>query len=239
MQVTADHGVSLSQLLIEAGQVQSAELLRIGESHAGDAKDPTTLSDVFFRIGGPAVGNAKVSLVVNSDQVIIDHVWAWRADHGSSGWKENLGDTGLIVNGDEVTSYGLFVEHYQKDEVVWNGEGGSVMFLQNEMPYDPPDQAAWKSEGRDGFPALKVAAHVKRFRGYGFGSYTYFNQGVQVFADHAYEVPAGLEPGSLQDVFTIFLNAKAWGGIRHVVNDAGGVSDVKNPDIAIRVSRYP
>lgn len=239
LQVSADHGVSLSQLLIESGQVQSAELVRIGESHSGDAQDPTTLSDVFFRVGGPAVGNAKVSLVVNSSHVIIDHVWAWRADHGSTGWTQNLADTGLIVNGDEVTALGLFVEHYQKDEVVWNGEGGTIVFLQNEMPYDPPDQAAWRSDGHDGFPALKVAANVKRFRGYGFGSYTYFNQGVQVFAERAYEVPVGLEPGSLQDVFTIFLNAKAWGGIRHVVNDTGGISDVKNPDIAIRVSRYP
>jgi len=32
-------------------------------------------------------------------------------------------------DGDDMTAYGLFVEHYQKYEVMWNGENGrTIMF---------------------------------------------------------------------------------------------------------------
>ena len=55
------------------------------------------------------------------------------------GWTVNTADTGLIVNGDNVTAYGLFVEHYQKYQVMWNGENGSTIMFQNEMPYDLQD----------------------------------------------------------------------------------------------------
>ena len=102
---------------------------------------------------------ATTSLVVNSDNVILDDIWAWRADHGNDvGWTKNTADTGVIVNGDNVTAYGLFVEHYQKYEVIWNGNGGTDIFFQNEMPYDPPSQAAWmEAPNVDGWAAFKVA----------------------------------------------------------------------------------
>lgn len=234
-------GVTLSGLLFEAGRAPSRELLRVGEPHeAGDARDPTSLHDVFFRVGGAAMGQAVVSLVVNQSHVILDHVWAWRADHGAVGWDENLADTGVIVRGDDVSAYGLFVEHYQKTEVVWEGNDGMVIFLQNEMPYDPPDQASWRaSPTHDGYPAFKVADGVRRFHGVGFGSYNYFNRGVAIFAASAFEMPASLAPGSLEDAFTIFLNAVASGGVRHVVNERGGAATAKNPDLAVRVDSYP
>ena len=87
---------------------------------------------------------------------MLDDIWAWRADHGKGvGWTDNTADTGLVVNGDHVTATGLFVEHYQKTEVIWNGEHGVVTFFQNEKPYDPPSQAAWMSApGKEGYPAL-------------------------------------------------------------------------------------
>ena len=40
----------------------------------------------------------------------------------------------MPVNGNNVTAYGLAVEHYQQDETVWNGQGGTVIFYQNEKP---------------------------------------------------------------------------------------------------------
>jgi hypothetical protein len=74
----------------------------------------------------------------------MDDVWAWRADHGGDvGWTENKADTGLVVTGADVTAYGLAVEHYQKSEVVWTGQGGTDVFFQNELPYDVPSQAVW------------------------------------------------------------------------------------------------
>ena len=45
---------------------------------------------------------------------------------------------------------GLFVEHYQKYQMLWNGENGKTIFYQNEMPYDVPGQAAWTSGNGNG-----------------------------------------------------------------------------------------
>ena len=120
------------------------------------------MQDVFFRIGGATAGSATDSLVVNSSDVILDDIWAWRADHGAGvGWTSNTADTGLIVNGNNVTAYGLAVEHYQKNEVIWNGQDGEDIFFQNEMPYDPPSQAAWMSSATtDGYPAFLISARV-------------------------------------------------------------------------------
>jgi hypothetical protein len=197
---------------------------------------------VFFRIGGAAAGKAAVSLEVNSDHTILDNTWAWRADHGTGvGWTVNTADTGVVVNGDNVTAYGLFVEHYQKTEVRWNGNGGTVIFFQNEMPYDPPSQAAWsQASGVNGYPALKVANSVRTFNGYGMGSYSFFNQGVDIFSANAFDVPARLPAGSLKDLLTIFLDASnGKGGITNVVNGVGGSSTVANPDVPVTVVSYP
>jgi hypothetical protein len=82
------------------------------------------------------------------------------------------------VSGNNVSAYGLAVEHYQQYEVIWNGQNGKVVFFQNENPYDPPSQAAWEvSSSQLGYPAFYVANNVTTFNGYGMGSYCYFNQG--------------------------------------------------------------
>ena len=237
-------GVKLEGLLFDAGTVNSPTLLEVGSknSHKSDPNDPTSLQDVFFRIGGATPGKATTSLVINSDNVLLDDIWAWRADHGNGvGWTANTADTGVIVNGDNVTAYGLFVEHYQKYEVIWNGQNGRVVFFQNEMPYDPPSQAAWmEAPGVDGWAALKVADGVKSFHGYGMGSYSFFNQGIDIFSAHAFEVPDTLPPGSLNDLLTIFLDAvHGKGGILNVVNDTGGPSTIANPDTPVTVVSYP
>ena len=214
----------------------------VGIGHGGsDASDPTALYDVFFRIGGAEPGKATSGLVVNSNNVILDDIWSWRADHGNGvGWTSNTADTGVIVNGDNVTAYGLFVEHYQKYEVIWNGNGGTDIFFQNEMPYDPPSQAAWmEAPGVDGWAAFKVASTVTSFSGYGMGSYSFFNQGVEIFAAHAFEVPVTLPASSLHDLLTIFLSTAGSGGILHVVNDTGGSSTAANPDVPVTVVSYP
>ena len=244
MTVADVEGVKLSGLLFDAGPLSSPVLLQVGtrNAHKSDPADPTSLHDVFFRIGGATPGKAETSLVVNSDDVLLDDIWAWRADHGNGvGWTANTADTGVIVNGNDVTAYGLFVEHYQKYEVIWNGENGKVVFFQNEMPYDPPSQEAWmQAPGVPGWSAFKVADDVKIFAGWGMGSYSFFNQGVDIFAAHAFEVPTGLPPGSLHDLLTIFLDpANGKGGILNVVNDTGGSSTIANPDIPVTVVSYP
>jgi hypothetical protein len=242
--VAGSQGIIISGILFDAGPTTSPALLQIGTGHAGknnDASDPAVLSDVFFRIGGAAAGSATNSLIVNSSNVILDDIWAWRADHGNGvGWTSNTADTGVIVNGDNVTAYGLFVEHYQKYEVVWNGNGGTDIFFQNEMPYDPPSQAAWmEAPGVNGWAAFKVADTVTSFSGYGMGSYSFFNQGVNIYAANAFEVPTTLPAASLHDLLTIFLSTAGSGGILNVVNDTGGSSTVANPDKPVTVVSYP
>ena len=237
-------GVLISGILFEAGATTSPALLQIGTGNAGknnDASDPAVLSDVFFRIGGAAAGSATNSLVVNSSNVILDDIWAWRADHGNGvGWTVNTADTGVVVNGNNVTAYGLFVEHYQKHEVIWNGNGGTDVFFQNEMPYDPPSQAAWsEAPGVNGWAAFKVGDNVTSFSGYGLGSYSFFNQGVNIFAANAFEVPANLPAGSLHDLLTIFLSTGGSGGISNVINNTGGSSTIANPDTPVTVVSYP
>lgn len=245
MRVAGAQGVLLSGLLFDAGAQKSPVLLQVGSrdgENESDGADPSALHDVFFRIGGAAAGKATKSLVVNSDNVILDDIWAWRADHGNGvGWTVNTADTGVVVNGDNVTAYGLFVEHYQKDEVIWNGDSGTDIFFQNEMPYDPPSQAAWmEAPGVNGWAAFKVGNEVERFTGYGMGSYSFFNQHINIYAAHAFEVPDSLPPASLHDLLTIFLDPNnGSGGILHVVNDTGGSSTIANPDAVVPVVSYP
>jgi Pectate lyase superfamily protein len=244
MSVADVAGVDITGAIFDAGPVRSPVLLKVGRpgAHNGSDADPTALQDVFFRIGGAAAGKAVVSLEVDSSNTILDNTWAWRADHGNGvGWTVNTADTGVVVNGDDVTAYGLFVEHYQKLEVRWNGNGGKVFFFQNEMPYDVPSQAAWsEAPGVNGYAAFKVADSVTSFNGYGMGSYSFFNQGVDIFADNAFEVPATLPAGSLQDLLTVFLDASnGKGGITNVINGVGGSSTSANPDVPVTVVSYP
>ncbi|MFJ3496677.1 RICIN domain-containing protein [Streptomyces sp. NPDC086091] len=225
MTVADVDGVKVAGILFDAGTTNSPTLMEVGPagSSASHAANPTSLHDVYFRVGGAAVGKATTSLVVNSDHVIGDHMWIWRADHGSGvGWNTNTGDTGLIVNGDDVTMYGLFVEHYQKHQTVWNGNGGRTYFYQNEMPYDPPNQAAWMNGSTQGYAAYKVANSVTSHQVYGFGSYCYFNVNPSVTAEHAIEAPnsAGVR---FQSMVTVSLGGT--GTIRHVINDRGGPSN--------------
>ena len=245
MTVATAKGMLISGILFDAGATSSPVLLQVGSGHARsdlEADDPSALYDVFFRIGGAAAGRATTALVVNTNNVILDDIWAWRADHGDGvGWTVNTADTGVVVNGDNVTAYGLFVEHFQKYEVIWNGNGGTDVFFQNEMPYDPPSQAAWmEAPAVDGFAAFKVADGVTSFHGYGMGSYSFFNQGLNIYAERAFEVPATLPAGSLNDLLTIFLDpSHGKGGILHVVNETGGSSTIINPDTPVTVVSFP
>jgi hypothetical protein len=219
-------GVDIAGLMIDAGPTNSPALLQIGTTngnngrgYAASAADPTGIQDVFFRVGGPHVGKASASLVVNSDHVILDDIWAWRADHGTGvGWTVNTAQNGVVVNGDDVTATGLFVEHFQQYNVVWNGERGKTVFFQNELPYDAPNQAAWQHDGVLGWAAYKVADNVKTHELWGAGSYIYTNVDPTLHASHAFEVP--VTPGvKLHDVLTVSLNGA--GTIDHIVNDTG------------------
>ncbi|ALG11231.1 discoidin domain-containing protein [Kibdelosporangium phytohabitans] len=222
-------GVKVAGLLIDAGPVNSPALMEVGPAgaSANHSANPTSLHDVFFRIGGPGVGKASTSLRINSNSVIGDHLWLWRGDHGEGiGWDQNTAANGLIVNGGNVTMYGLFVEHYQQHQVIWKGNGGRTYFFQNEMPYDPPNNAVWSSGGgTQGWAAYKVASSVTTHEAWGVGSYCYFNVNPAVVASRSFEVPN--TPGvRFHGLVSVSLGGV--GTINRVINDTGATANTAN-----------
>ena len=186
--------MTVSGLIFDAGATTSPSLLQVGT--AGSAtrhnSDPVSLDDVFFRVGGATAGSVTTPLIDNSNDSLLDDVWIWRADHGAGAgtWTGDQSPTGLVVNGSNVTAYGLAVEHFQQNEVDWNGQSGTVVFFQNENPYEVPNQASWMaSASQKGYPALYIPNSVSSFQGYGLGSYSYFNQGADIHNSMAFQVP--------------------------------------------------
>jgi hypothetical protein len=152
-------GVSVAGLLIEAGGTSSPTLVQVGDpgSSSDHSQNPTAFFDVNCRVGGNIIGKAAVCLTVNSDDVIVDDSWLWRADHGAGAdgdsngtdWTNNVSNSGIVVNGDDVTAYGLFSEHHEQFKTQSNGNGGAVYFYQSEMAYDPPSRGldgGWRRE---------------------------------------------------------------------------------------------
>jgi hypothetical protein len=250
LKVVSDIGVKVSGLIVDAGPVNSPVLVSVGTPGPAsgpqvqqEASDPDTIQDVFFRIGGAesTPTSATVSLQDDASHSIIDDVWAWRADHGNDvGWTLNTGDTGLVVNGDNVTAYGLAAEHYQKSEVVWNGQGGTDVFFQNELPYDPPSQAAWEeSSTHPGYPAFQVGDNVATFQGYGMGSYVVFiDTSATLYDQDAFDSPQA--PGvQFHNVFGVWIVGS--GGFNSVVNGTGGPVNSTSPGTVkpVDVTSYP
>jgi hypothetical protein len=236
---TADaDGIEIAGLLFDAGPSESPVLLEVGPegSHAGHAKDPITLHDVFFRVGGAGVGRAKVNLRINSNDTLVDHTWIWRADHGAGvGWELNTSENGLVVNGNEVTIYGLFVEHHQRFQVLWNGNGGRTYFYQSEIPYDPPTQNSYTSRpGVNGWASYKVADGVKSHEAWGLGVYSVF-QHPDVVLTRAIETPK--TPGvRFHDMITVALGDH--GEISHVIDDTGEATAM-HPRVTPKVTNFP
>ncbi|MFH9870576.1 coagulation factor 5/8 type domain-containing protein [Streptomyces lydicus] len=214
-------GVRLAGFLIDAGPVNSATLLEVGPAgaSANHAANPTTVQDVFLRIGGAGPGRATTSMVINSNHTIVDHTWVWRADHGDGvGWETNRADYGVRVNGTDVLATGLFVEHFNKYDVEWRGERGRTIFFQNEKAYDAPNQAAVQNGSTKGFAAYKVADTVTTHEGWGLGSYCYYNVDPTIRQDHGFEVPN--RPGvKFHDLLVVSLGGK--GQYEHVINNTG------------------
>lgn len=218
---TADvDGLTVAGLFLDAGAVDPGVLMEVGEagSHRRHRADPIVLHDVFFRIGGAAPGRVTTALRIHAHDTLVDHTWLWRADHGEGvGWDSNPAAHGLWVEGEDVTVYGLFVEHFQQAQVVWRGNGGRVYFFQSELPYDPPTQAAWRSPGARGHPAYLVDPAVTRHEAWGLGIYSVFLK-PGVVLDRAIEAPLA-EGVRFHHMITVCLVDK--GSIEHVIHDAG------------------
>ncbi|WP_329274959.1 discoidin domain-containing protein [Streptomyces sp. NBC_00691] len=221
MKVADVDGVRLAGFLIDAGPVNSPTLLELGpqNSAADHAANPTTVQDVYIRVGGAGAGKATTSVVVNSDDAIIDHTWVWRADHGEGvGWETNRADYGVRVNGDDVLATGLFVEHFNKYDVEWYGERGRTIFYQNEKAYDAPNQAAIQNGSTKGYAAYRVDDSVNTHEAWGLGSYCNYNVDPTIVQDHGFKAP--VKPGvKFHSLLVVSLGGM--GHYNHVINDTG------------------
>jgi len=238
MTVADADGIIIAGLLFDAGPVKSPVLLEVGPkgSSAHHAGNPISLHDVFFRVGGAGVGRTVENLTINSHDTIVDHTWIWRADHGSGvGWESNRSANGLVVNGDNVTIYGLFVEHHQEFQVLWNGNHGRTYFYQSEIPYDPPNQPSYTSAPEtNGWASYKVADGVASHEAWGLGIYSVFIQDAVVLS-RAIEVPRKPEI-RFHHMITVCLGAK--GEISNVIDDVGGPTAIK-PRVTPKVTDFP
>ncbi|MEU0273147.1 discoidin domain-containing protein [Streptomyces sp. NPDC006307] len=221
MKVADVDGVKLAGFLIDAGPVNSPTLLEIGPQGAAadHAANPTTVQDVYIRIGGAGPGKATTSMVVNSHDTIIDHTWVWRADHGEGvGWETNRADYGVRVNGDDVLATGLFVEHFNKYDVEWYGERGRTIFYQNEKAYDAPNQAAIQNGTTQGYAAYRVDDSVDTHEAWGLGSYCNYNVDPSIRQHHGFKTP--VKPGvKFHSLLVVSLGGM--GHYNHVINDTG------------------
>lgn len=224
MTVADVDGVQVSGLIVDAGTSNTPVLLQVGvagSSRVNHAANPTTVSDMTFRIGGATAGLATTSLEIDSNNVILDNVWAWRADHGAGvGWTANTANHGLVVNGDNVTALGLAVEHFQQSQTQWNGNNGETIFYQSEDPYDVPSQGAWLDGTMNGYPSYEVTSAVCNHTAYGLGIYSFFNvPGVTINQDNAISTPNGTGI-KFTDMVTVKLGGS--GGINNVIDGKGG-----------------
>ena len=232
-------GIDIAGVLIDAGEKISPVLVEVGPagSRVSHARNPIFLHDVFLRDGGAAVGKAKVNLGVNANDTVIDHTWIWRADHGKGvGWTSNLSENGLVVNGSNVTAYGLFVEHHQQFQVLWNGNHGRTYFYQSEIPYDPPDQQSYTSApGTNGWASYKVADDVTAHAAWGLGIYSVFRH-PNVTLTRAIEVPVKPDV-RFHHMVTVALDDK--GEISNVIDDKGGPTHLAPHRVDPKVAEFP
>ena len=146
---------------------------------------------------------------------------------------------GLVVNGNDVTIYGLFVEHHQQFQVLWNGNGGRTYFYQSEIPYDPPTQASYTSaSGPNGWASYKVADGVTSHEAWGLGIYSVFRH-PDVVLSRAIEVPK-TPACRFHHMITVSLDDK--GEISNVINDTGGAATAgtkTRPRVIRKVTIYP
>jgi hypothetical protein len=223
MEISDVSGVTVCGIIIDAGKIFSETLLRVGEQGSGKShkKNPAFLYDIFFRVGGPGEGSASSCMVINSNNVYADHLWLWRADHGNGvGWNKNRCANGLIVNGSDVTIYGLFNEHFQEYQTLWNGNNGRVYFYQSEMPYDPPSADAWTHDGVNGYASYKVSDQVKNHEAWGIGIYNVFYN-APVIVDNAIETPVNLE-NKIHHKIIYWLNGNKESIVKSIINGKGG-----------------
>jgi hypothetical protein len=223
-------GVKVSDIIFDAGTTASPSLLLVGPatSSADHSTDPVCLYDISSRVGGQFVGTTTNCMTINANNVIGDNLWLWRADHGAGStpyWTGNPCQSGVVVNGNFVTMYGLFSEHHQQYQTLWNGNWGRVYFYQSELPYDPQSQVSWsEAPGVPGYASYKVADTVTSHQAYGLGVYAVFSHtgGAIISCFNAMETPTNSQQVNVHHMMDVYITGN--GGtsqIYHIINGTG------------------
>ena len=226
-------GVKVAGIIFDAGTTASPSLLEVGTATGSvdHSADPICLYDICSRVGGEFVGTTTNCVTINANNVVGDNLWLWRADHGAGStpyWTGNPSQSGLVVNGNDVTIYGLFVEHHQQYQTLWNGNRGRLYFYQSELPYDPPSQSAWsEAPGVPGYASYKVADSVTSHQAYGLGVYAVFiNTGnANISCYNAIETPTNSQQVNVHDMMDVYIAGNGSGSgpteIYHIINGTG------------------
>jgi len=237
--------VSVAGLILQAGPCGGEALLQWGKpmtteqfaAPASNLEYSNFLYDVYPLIGGRQDGAVDAAVVIHEANVILDHVWIWRADHDHSTGQvieKNPVEFGLVVHGDGVKVYGLFVEHVLGRHVKWHGDKGQLYFLQTEIPQD----------ARKGDPVAldectyEVGEHVKNHEARGIGIYSLrFNDDFGVNQKYAMKLP--LLPhdphGIVLEHIVVWYHGTPWESIRNVLNVPCGDDQVENSE---RICKY-
>ena len=223
MVVSDVSGIKVAGIIFDAGTVASPALLEVGTAtNALDhSADPICLYDICSRVGGQFSGQTTNCVTIYANDVIGDNLWLWRADHGTGvGWNQNVSDSGLVVNGDRVTVYGLFVEHHEQYQTLWNGNWGRVYFYQSELPYDAPSQSVWSHDGVNGYASYKVANTVTSHQAYGLGVYGVFISSTTKCFD-TIETPTNCPQVDLHDMINVYITGQSGSEMTHIINGTG------------------
>ena len=218
-------GVKVSGIIFDAGTKASPTLLEVGATttSVSHSSDPICLYDLCSRVGGEFKGTTTNCVTINANDVIGDNLWLWRADHGtgsSPAWTGNPSNTGLEVDGDNVSMYGLLCEHHQKFQTVWNGNWGRVYFYQSEFPYDAPSQSVWSHNGVNGYASYKVANSVTSHQAYGLGVYGVFINSTST-CFNAIETPVNSQQVNVHDMIMVYITGESGSEMTHIINGTG------------------
>ncbi|MCW2982446.1 MAG: hypothetical protein JWR63_16 [Conexibacter sp.] len=205
---------------------------------AGSQADPTTLNDV-----SSASGSTNLYLL-NQDYTILNQGQIQSNNNSGDGyttanWTASSSDTGAIVNGDHITWQGIWLEHFKKTQITWNGEYGNVTFLQNErpltVPYDNPGEIGvqphvWKmSADFDGYPTLAITPTVDHFTLHGFQSWSRLGNGCYCNVTSVITTP--VKPGvTLHALFTGEILGSTPAGTTPTGATVGGAFNLVNRD---------
>jgi hypothetical protein len=244
MLISDVNGVKVAGIIFDAGTTASPSLLEVGTatSSVDHSADPICLYDICSRVGGQFVGTTTNCVTINANNVIGDNLWLWRADHGAGStpyWTGNPSRSGLVVNGNNVTIYGLFVEHHQQYQTLWNGNWGRVYFYQSELPYDPPSQSAWsEAPGVNGYASYKVANTVTSHQAYGLGVYAVFinTGGAIISCFNAMETPTNAPQVNVHDMMDVYISGN--GGTSQITHIINGTGSTVGPSFATANAGY-